>query len=86
MPHHMVDKELLELLVCPQTRQALREASSELLGTLNARVARGELSNQGGTVLQIPLVEALVCADGRLLYPVLDGIPMLIAEEAIAIG
>lgn len=82
----MVDKELLELIVCPQNHETLREASPELLTRINARVARGELSNQGGMVLQVPLVEALVRADGRLLYPVLDGIPMLIAEEAIAIG
>jgi uncharacterized protein YbaR (Trm112 family) len=82
----MVDKELLELIVCPQTRQALREASSELLASVNARVARGELSNQGGTKLQVPLEEALVRQDGRVLYPVLDGIPVLLVEEAIQIA
>ena len=82
----MVDKELLELIVCPQTHQALREATSAELARVNERIARGELSNQGGTKLLVPLEEALVRADGRVLYPVLDGIPMLIAEEAVALG
>lgn len=82
----MVDKELLELIVCPQTHQTLSEATGELLARVNERIARGELSNQGGTRLQVPLEEALVRADGRVLYPVLDGIPMLIAEEAIQVG
>ena len=82
----MIDKELLELIVCPQTHQALREAPGELLASVNARVARGELKNQGGTKLLVPLEEALVRADGLVLYPVLDGIPMLLVEEAISIG
>lgn len=82
----MVDKELLELIVCPQSHQALREAPGELLARVNERIARGELANQGGTRLQVPLQEALVRVDGNVLYPVLDGIPMLIAEEAIQVG
>ena len=79
----MVEKELLELLACPQSHQALREAAPELLARVNARIARGELANQGGVKLQVALLEALVRADGQVLYPVLDGIPMLLAEEAI---
>jgi len=81
----MVDKELLELIVCPETHQTLREASREQLDSLNARLARGELKSRGGTLLQVPLVEALVRADGKVLYPVLDGIPMLLVEEAVSI-
>jgi uncharacterized protein YbaR (Trm112 family) len=82
----MVEKELLALLACPQTHQALREAPPELLERLNARIAAGELVNQGGTKLALPLTEALVRDDGKVAYPVLDGIPMLIAEEALALG
>ena len=32
-----------------------------------------------------PLTEALVCVDRSFAYPVLDGIPVLLAEEAIAL-
>jgi len=82
----MVEKELLELIACPETHQALREAPRELLDGLNARIERGEVKNRGGEALNAPLEEALVRADGRVLYPVLDGIPMLLVEEAIALG
>jgi uncharacterized protein YbaR (Trm112 family) len=82
----MVEKELLELLACPQTHQGLRQAPPELLERLNARIARGELVNQGGAKLAVALTEALVREDGQVVYPVLDGIPMLIAEEALAAG
>ena len=81
----MVDKELLELIACPETHQELREAPRELLEELNARIAKSELKSRGGTVLCVPLEEALVRADGRVVYPVLDGIPMLLVEEAIPV-
>jgi uncharacterized protein YbaR (Trm112 family) len=82
----MVEKELLELIACPETHQPLREAGAELLETLNARIARGEVKNRAGTKQLVPLAEGLVRADGAVLYPVLDGIPMLIVEEAIALA
>jgi uncharacterized protein YbaR (Trm112 family) len=81
----MVEKELLELIQCPETRQALHEASPALLERLNARQARGELCNRAGAPVAAPLAEGLVREDGRVLYPVLDGFPMLLVEEAIAL-
>lgn len=81
----MVEKELLELIACPETHQPLREAAPALLERLNASIARGELKNRAGTLLRTPLTEALVRADGRVAYPVLDGIPMLLVEEALAV-
>lgn len=82
----MVDPSLLELLACPETHQGLREAPRELLDRLNARIERGELKNRGGTQLRAPLSEALVREDGRVLYPVVDGIPMLLVDEAVEVG
>jgi uncharacterized protein YbaR (Trm112 family) len=79
----MVDKELLELIVCPETHQDLRVAAPELLARLNARIARGELKNRAARTLTEPLVEGLLRADGRVLYPVTDGIPVLLVEEGI---
>jgi uncharacterized protein YbaR (Trm112 family) len=81
----MVEKDLLDLIVCPESRQLLREAGPELLARLNARVARGELRNRAGARLEAPLSEGLVREDGRVLYPVQEGIPILLIEEAIAV-
>ena len=81
----MVDRELLELLACPETRQKLREAPKELLERLNARIARGELTNVGGAIVREPVESGLLREDGRRLYPVLDGIPMLIRDEGLSV-
>jgi len=79
----MIEKDLLEIVVCPRDRQPLEAGAPELLARLNALVARGELKNHAGQVLQAPLEEILVRADGRVAYPVTEGIPMLLAEEGI---
>ncbi len=81
-----VSPELLELLVCPETRQPVRPAPAELLERVNAEIREGRLRNRGGTLLREPLQEALVREDGRVLYPVDDGIPAMLIEESIEIG
>lgn len=81
-----VSEELLEILVCPESRQPLHPASREELDALNARAASGTLRNRGGEAVKGPLEEALVREDGRVLYPVDDGIPVMLIEESIELG
>lgn len=78
-----VDDDLLEILVCPETRQPLTRASAEQLARLNERVRSGELRNRGGERVEGELREGLVREDGRVLYPVDDGIPVMLVEESI---
>lgn len=79
----MLDPQFLDMLVCPATRQPLREATEAQLSAANAAVAAGELRNRGGNAVSEPLSGALVTADGAWLYPVQQGIPILLAPEAI---
>lgn len=79
----MVDAELLEILVCPETKQSLRPADGPLLERLNEAVARGSLRNRGGEAVDEPLDAGLVREDGQVLYPVRDDIPIMLLDEAI---
>ena len=44
----MIDKELLEILACPETKEPVQLAEAELITELNSRIERGELKNRAG--------------------------------------
>ncbi|MEO8223379.1 MAG: Trm112 family protein [Gammaproteobacteria bacterium] len=78
-----MDKRLLDIVCCPVTKLPLQLLDSDRLAQLNAAISTGELQNRSSRSLPETLAEALVTRDGRLVYPVLDGIPMLLEEESI---
>lgn len=79
----MISRELLELLCCPETHQPVREAEAALIERLNTQVAAGTLKNRAGQPVTDKLDGGLVRADGKVLYPVRDGIPVMLVEEGI---
>lgn len=78
-----MDKTLLDILCCPVTRLPLDVLDAARLEALNAAIRSGELRNEGDRPVTEPWAEALVTRDGRRIYPVRGGIPILLAEEAV---
>jgi uncharacterized protein YbaR (Trm112 family) len=81
-----VSSELLEILVCPETRQPVSPASEQILSDLNAEIRGERLKNRGGERVTKALSEGLVRKDGKILYPVDDGIPVMLIEESIELS
>lgn len=81
-----MDKKLLAILCCPVSHRELRLAKAEELKSLNAAIAAGTVSNRDGARLSQPLTEALVTDDGKLLYPIDNGIPVLLEGEGIGLS
>jgi uncharacterized protein YbaR (Trm112 family) len=79
-----MDRKLLDLLVCPVTRQPLALLDSRGLQAVNTAIAAGGVLRGDGSAQQDALREALVTRDRKTLYRLDDGIPVLLAEEAIA--
>jgi uncharacterized protein len=78
-----IDKELLSILCCPDTKQDVSLAGDDLIASLNARIQRGEIKNKAGQAVQEPLDGGLLRADKRILYPVREDIPVMLIEEGI---
>ena len=78
-----VRQELLDILVCPETKQPVSPASREVLAKLADDIRAGRVRNRGGSQLGEPPTEGLVREDGKVLYPVDDDIPVMLIEESI---
>jgi uncharacterized protein YbaR (Trm112 family) len=78
-----VNPELLEILVCPETRQPLALAGADVLARLNEEIDAGRLRNRGGDAVDKRISEGLVREDGKILYIVDDDIPVMLVEESI---
>ncbi|MGZ1519723.1 Trm112 family protein [Xanthomonas citri] len=79
-----MDRKLLDLLCSPDTRQPLSLLDGKGLEALNAAIAGGALQRADGAAQTQPLREALITRDRKQIFRVDDGIPVLLAEEAIA--
>jgi uncharacterized protein YbaR (Trm112 family) len=81
----MLDAELLKVLCCPETHQDLRPAEPAVVDQLNAQIAAGTLKNRTGQPVQERIDAGLVRSDGKFLYLVRRGIPVMLVDEAIAL-
>ena len=78
-----VPTDLLALLRCPETRQSLARADAVLLTALAARRKGGTLHDRTGRRVEEEIVAALVREDGKVAYPVRQGIPVLLVDAGI---
>jgi len=81
----VIDKDLLEILACPETHQSLAEASKDLLKQVNDWIATGDAKNKGGKKVEEPLEAGLVREDAQVVYPIRDGIPVLLIDEGFVV-
>lgn len=81
----MISNELVEILACPEDKSPVHRAEAALLQSLNAQIRKGELKTREGELVLDLLEEGLIRADGKVLYPVREGIPIMLINESIAL-
>ena len=78
-----IDGKLLEILCCPVSKTPLTRLSSSRLEKLNSAIRAGEVQTIQGAVVEQALNEALITEDSKVIYPVIDNIPVLLEEKGI---
>ena len=79
----IIDPELLEILVCPESRQPVKLAGEALVERLNVAQSEGKLKNRAGRKVEQPMQAGLIRDDRAFLYPIIDDIPVMLIDEAI---
>jgi len=64
----------------------MEEMSASRLAKLNILIQEARIRDRSENTLTTILEEALVTEDGKLAYPVVDGIPVLLEERGIALS
>ena len=82
----LMDKQLLPLLQCPLTQRELRLVSREELARINAHLKEQPVFNRGGTQVDPELDGCLVCEPDGLCYPIRQGLPYLLRDEAFSLA
>lgn len=79
-----MDKRLLAILCCPVSHQPVAPLTSAQMESLNRAIAAGDVQQGDGARRAQPLQAGLITRDGQRIYRIDDGIPVMLADEAIA--
>ncbi|OGE18279.1 MAG: hypothetical protein A3J42_06055 [Candidatus Dadabacteria bacterium RIFCSPHIGHO2_12_FULL_53_21] len=80
----MIDKELLDIIACPETKQDLVLAEPELIEKINLLIEKGEVMNRSKQKVSEKIDGGLIQkVDRKYLYPIRDHIPILLIDESI---
>ena len=81
-----LDKDLLAILCCPETKQAVTLADEVLIQKVNGAIERGVLRNKAEKPVTEKVDGGLIRSDRQILYPVREDIPVMLIDEGIPLA
>ena len=78
LPEH-----LLDILCCPVSHEPLLPLARGKLKKLNDAITAGDICYIDKEPVTAPLTAALITRDGKVVYAIEDGIPVLLPERGI---
>ena len=81
----LMQPDVLSILCCPEDHSKLTPASGSLVAEINSAIRRGQIQNRAGRIIEQTTDGGLARTGGDVVYPIIDGIPVLVRDEAIEI-
>jgi uncharacterized protein YbaR (Trm112 family) len=81
-----LDKDLLAILCCPETKQPVALADDVVIQKVNSAIERGVLKNKGERPVTEKIDGGLIRSDRQILYPVREDIPVMLIDEGIPLA
>jgi uncharacterized protein YbaR (Trm112 family) len=78
-----MDKRLLDILCDPLSKTPLKLLTKSQLDLLNRAIRANEVQTTEGQPVSGEVDSGLITIDGKAIYRIDDGIPVLLADEAI---
>jgi len=80
----MISEDLLKIVACPETRQDLVIAETDIIEKINTLIENGELLNRSKKKVTEKIDGGLIQKDDqKYLYPIREDIPILLIDESI---
>ena len=79
-----IDRKLLDIICCPVSKVPLVPLTGKQIVALNKEISAGTALNVDAQVVSGLLSAGLLTTDGKIIYRIEDGIPVLLPEEGIA--
>ena len=78
-----IDKQLLEILRCPVTKQQVFPLSTEKLDMLNNEIISGTVFQADGNAVKEKILDALITENKNRIYRIEKNIPIMLEDESI---
>jgi len=82
----LVNKHLQNILRCPIQKVGLREMTLREVQEVNRRIAMGDLFHFDGTLIGQKIESGFISEDGKLGYPIVEGVVILLASLAMVLN
>ena len=78
-----IEKKLLDILCCPETKVDIKELGEEELKKLNDKIKSGKVVYKNGETVKQVLVEGLITVDKKTIYRIDEEIPIMLIDKGI---
>lgn len=78
-----LDSRFLSILCCPVSKRPLLALGKARIEFLNQAIGRGAVQLVSGDIVAQPIQAGLISDDGKVIYRIDDGIPVLLPDEGI---